>query len=47
VFEHRRVGQRGAVVSHPELLVSWLDGVTTLDGQPGAPAVKALLDGAG
>lgn len=29
--------------SHPELLGPWLDGVTTLDGRPGAAAVKAFL----
>ncbi len=28
---------------HPELLDGWLKGVTTLDGQPGLPAVKAAL----
>ncbi len=29
--------------AHPEALDSWLDGVTTVDGQPGLPAVKAAL----
>jgi glycine betaine/proline transport system substrate-binding protein len=29
--------------SHLELLGPWLDGVTTLDGRPGAAAVKAFL----
>jgi glycine betaine/proline transport system substrate-binding protein len=33
--------------SHPELLGSWLDGVTTLDGRPGAAAVKAFLGTSG
>jgi glycine betaine/proline transport system substrate-binding protein len=30
--------------SHPELYEKWLDGVTTVDGKPGAPAFKAYLD---
>ena len=29
--------------ANPEVLESWLDGVTTLDGAPGLPAVKAAL----
>lgn len=29
--------------AHPEAIEPWLDGVTTLDGQPGLPAVKAHL----
>ncbi len=29
--------------AHPEALDSWLAGVTTVDGQPGLPAVKAAL----
>jgi glycine betaine/proline transport system substrate-binding protein len=29
--------------SHPELLGPWLDGVTTLDGRPGAAVVEAFL----
>ena len=28
---------------NPDVLGAWLDGVTTLDGQPGLPAVKASL----
>jgi glycine betaine/proline transport system substrate-binding protein len=28
---------------HPEVLESWLDGVTTFEGEPGLPAVKAHL----
>jgi glycine betaine/proline transport system substrate-binding protein len=28
---------------HPEVLDKWLDGVTTVDGQPGVPAVKNHL----
>ncbi|MGE4422866.1 MAG: hypothetical protein AB7D39_11270 [Pseudodesulfovibrio sp.] len=29
---------------HPEMYEKWLDGVTTTDGKPGAPAFKAYLD---
>jgi glycine betaine/proline transport system substrate-binding protein len=29
--------------ANPDVLTAWLDGVTTLDGQPGLPAVKAHL----
>lgn len=29
--------------ANPGVLTAWLDGVTTLDGQPGEPAVKAAL----
>lgn len=29
--------------AHPEVLTPWLDGVTTLDGQPGEAAVRAAL----
>jgi glycine betaine/proline transport system substrate-binding protein len=28
---------------HPAVLDTWLEGVTTVDGQPGLPAVKAHL----
>ena len=28
---------------HPDVLGPWLEGVTTIDGQPGLPAVKASL----
>ncbi len=28
---------------HPDVLDKWLDGVTTVDGQPGLPAVKTYL----
>ncbi|MTH36293.1 choline ABC transporter substrate-binding protein [Paracoccus limosus] len=34
---------RGWLKANPEKLAPWLDGVTTLDGQPGEPAVKAAL----
>jgi glycine betaine/proline transport system substrate-binding protein len=30
--------------AHPEVYEKWLDGVTTPDGKPGAPAFKAYLD---
>ena len=30
--------------AHPEMYEKWLDGVTTADGKPGAPAFKAYLD---
>jgi glycine betaine/proline transport system substrate-binding protein len=33
--------------SHPELIGPWADGVTTLDGRPGAAAVEAFLAGGG
>ena len=29
--------------ANPDALGTWLDGVTTIDGQPGLPAVKASL----
>lgn len=29
--------------ANPRVLDGWLDGVTTLDGEPGLPAVKAAL----
>jgi glycine betaine/proline transport system substrate-binding protein len=29
--------------AHPAVLDGWLDGVTTVDGNPGLPAVKAHL----
>lgn len=31
------------IAARPELLERWLDGVTTLSGEPGLPAVKAAL----
>jgi glycine betaine/proline transport system substrate-binding protein len=30
--------------AHPEIYGKWLEGVTTTDGKPGAPAFKAFLD---
>lgn len=32
------------IKAHPERLDTWLDGVTTLDGEPGAEAVRIALD---
>ena len=29
--------------AHPDVILAWLDGVTTLDGKDGAAAVKAKL----
>ncbi|WP_371418090.1 choline ABC transporter substrate-binding protein [Acidisoma sp. L85] len=29
--------------THPELLATWIDGVTTFDGKPGLPAVRTSL----
>jgi glycine betaine/proline transport system substrate-binding protein len=34
---------RKALIAEPTHLDAWLDGVTTLDGKPGLPAVKAAL----
>lgn len=31
------------IKAHPDLLTGWLQGVTTLDGKPGLPAVKSSL----
>ena len=31
------------IAAHPETLVSWMNGVTTLDGKPGLPAVQASI----
>ena len=33
------------LAANPDTLAPWLDGVTTLDGQPGADAVKAAIGG--
>ena len=33
----------GWLKANPDALAAWLDGVTTIDGQPGLPAVKASL----
>jgi glycine betaine/proline transport system substrate-binding protein len=34
---------RGWLKAHPEVLDKWLEGVTTLSGEPGLPAVRASL----
>lgn len=34
---------KAMMIARPDLLDTWLAGVTTLDGQPGLPAVKAAL----
>jgi glycine betaine/proline transport system substrate-binding protein len=31
------------LAAHPDVLDAWLEGVTTVDGQPGLEAVKASL----
>jgi glycine betaine/proline transport system substrate-binding protein len=36
-------GAKKLIVANSEVLDAWLDGVTTLDGQPGLPVVKAAL----
>jgi glycine betaine/proline transport system substrate-binding protein len=33
----------GWLKQHPEVLETWLDGVTTVEGEPGLPAVKEHL----
>ena len=33
----------GWLKEHPDVLDAWLDGVTTLEGEPGLPAVKEYL----
>ena len=32
------------IAANPQVLDTWLDGVTTLDGQPGADAMRASLN---
>ncbi len=34
---------RAILKDHPDVLDAWLDGVTTVDGEPGLPAVRAAL----
>ena len=41
--EHPADAARAMMTAMPDLLDGWLDGVTTLDGQPGLPAVKGAL----
>ncbi|CAM3514845.1 choline ABC transporter substrate-binding protein [Paracoccus nototheniae] len=40
-----RVAARDWLAAHPDALAPWLDGVTTLDGQPGLDAVQAAVAG--
>ena len=35
---------KGWIAAHPDTVKTWLDGVTTLDGQPGADAVMASVN---
>ena len=35
---------KGWIAAHPNTVKTWLDGVTTLDGQPGADAVMASVN---
>lgn len=41
-MDPREAGKK-ALQAHPDVLNSWLEGVTTLDGQPALPAVLASL----
>jgi glycine betaine/proline transport system substrate-binding protein len=46
IDNERQTGTQAAAAylqAHPELLATWLDGVTTQDGKPGLPAVKTSL----
>jgi glycine betaine/proline transport system substrate-binding protein len=46
IDNERQTGTQAAAAylkAHPELLATWLDGVTTLEGKPGLPAVKNSL----
>lgn len=40
-----RAAAREWLAAHPDVLDGWLDGVTTLSGEPGLPAVKAAIGG--
>ena len=40
-----RTAAREWLAAHPDVLDGWLDGVTTLSGEPGLPAVKAAIGG--
>jgi len=31
--------------AHPDVMVPWLDGVTTFDGKPGLDAVRSAVQG--
>jgi glycine betaine/proline transport system substrate-binding protein len=41
-LKHRKAGLQW-VQAHPESYKGWLDGVTTVDGQPGVTAFEAYL----
>ncbi len=41
--EQPEAAAKAWLVAHPEVLDGWLDGVTTLSGEPGLPAVKSEL----
>ncbi|KAA5605782.1 choline ABC transporter substrate-binding protein [Roseospira marina] len=46
ILDHGETAESAAtkfIKANPALLDTWLDGVTTVDGAPGAPAVKAAL----
>ena len=46
ILDEGKKGESAAeewITAHPDVLGPWLDGVTTLDGQPGLPAVKTAL----
>jgi glycine betaine/proline transport system substrate-binding protein len=40
---HPEAAAAGYLKAHPEVLKTWLDGVTTFDGKPGLPAVMQRL----
>ncbi|MDP5306798.1 choline ABC transporter substrate-binding protein [Paracoccus sp. 2205BS29-5] len=40
-----REAAKGWLAANPDTAAAWLDGVTTLDGQPGLDAVKAAVEG--
>lgn len=42
--ENPRDAAHAYLKANDEVLDDWLDGVTTVDGEPGAPAVRAALD---
>ncbi|HET8789940.1 MAG TPA: choline ABC transporter substrate-binding protein [Modicisalibacter sp.] len=42
--EQPRVAARSWLQAHPDVLDGWLDGVTTVSGEPGLPAVKEALE---
>ncbi|WP_370659224.1 choline ABC transporter substrate-binding protein [Modicisalibacter muralis] len=42
--EQPRAAARSWLQAHPDVLDGWLEGVTTVSGKPGLPAVKEALD---